>query len=406
MRPPTLKRVISLPLLVLYGVGTVIGAGIYALLGEIAGVAGYGAPLAFLIASTVAAFTACSFAELAGRYPRAAGAALYVQIGFDTAWLGRIIGLLVVLSGVVSSAAMINAFHGYLQEVVAVDRSVTVIAAALLLGAVAVWGIAESTLLAAAITLIEVGGLLAVVFVGRTALATFPSEWTLFIPGQGSGNWSGLLFGATLAFYAYIGFEDMVDVAEETRDVRRTLPLSILLTLAITTALYLSLVVTALLSLTPEELAASTAPLAALYEKHTGGSPHYIGIIAMFAIVNGALIQIVMASRVMYGLASRGQLPGCLGRVSARTRTPVVATATATALVVALALVGRLAGLATATSLIMLCIFTAVNLSLWRIKATGTTPPPSVHFPRWIPIAGAVLSAGLVIREILGRLLA
>lgn len=401
---PTLNRAISLPLLVLYGVGTVIGAGIYALLGEIAAVAGYGAPASFLIASTVAGFTACSFAELAARFPRAAGAALYVQNGFDAERLGQVVGMLVVLSGVVSSAAMINGFYGYLQNFLAIDRAVAVVAIAAVLGTVAAWGIAESVTLAAIVTLIEFGGLVVVITVGRDAFAALPDRWMDFVPGTDAAGWSGLLLGVVLAFYAYIGFEDMVDVAEEVKDVRRTLPRSILLTLVISTVLYLCLALAALLSLTPEELAASSAPLATLYEKHTGEEAYAIGVIAMFAIINGALIQIVMASRVLYGLANRGQLPAALARVNARTRTPLLATAVATAFVAVLALIGRLGGLAAATSIIMLSIFTAVNLSLWRIKGRDTAPPESIHFPRWMPLAGAILSAGFVIRELAHRI--
>jgi amino acid transporter len=209
--------------------------------------------------------------------------------------------------------------------------------------------------------------------------------------------------GVTLAFYAFIGFEDMVDVAEEVKGVEKTMPRAILLTLAISTLLYIVLMISALLAMTPAELVHSSAPLADVYQAQTGSEPVVIGLIAMFAIINGALVQVVMASRVLYGLSSRGQLPAWFGRVNARTRTPLYATACVTTLIVVLALIGRLASLAAATSVIMLTIFAGVNLALWRIKGREAAPPEVLSFPRWVPVAGAALSAGFAIREIAHR---
>ncbi len=399
-----LDRAINLPLLVLYGLGTIVGAGIYALVGEIAGAAGYGAPAAFLIASIIAGFTACSFAELSARFPRAAGAALYVQQGFGLQSLALVVGFAVMASGMASAAALVNGFQGYLEDFVSLDRAATILVVTLVIGAIAAWGIAESVGIAATITLIEVGGLVIVIGVGADSILLLPERWELFIPGADAAGWTGILVGITLSFYAFIGFEDMVDVAEEVKQVRRTMPIGILLTLGIATVLYVSLMTSALLALTPAELAASNAPMATLYAAHTGGEPTFIGIVALFAIINGALIQIVMASRVLYGLASRGQLPAVFARINARTQTPVVATAAITLGVLILGLVGRLAGLATTTSLIMLCIFSGVNFALWRIKGRDEEAPPTMSFPRWLPLVGGALSAAFVIREIVHRL--
>jgi amino acid transporter len=398
--PPKLKRALNLPLLVLYGLGTTIGAGIYALVGEIAGVAGYGAPASFLVASIVAGFTACSFAEMAARYPRAAGAALYVQQGLGSTRLSLLVGLLVVLAGTVSAAALINGFTGYLQAFVNVDRVWVVIGVALLLGLLAGWGIAESVTVAAVVTLVEIGGLLVVIGVGADSFTALPDRWTEFLPGSQAVPWLGMFMGVTLAFYAFIGFEDMVDVAEEVKDVSRNMPRAILLTLGISTLLYLVLMMSALLTLSPQTLQDSSAPLATLYQAHTGRSPAVIGIIALFAIINGALVQMIMASRVLYGLSSRRQLPAVLGRINARTRTPLIATAVATGLMLGLALYGRLAGLATATSALMLTIFALVNLSLWSLKGRESAPPDVLVFPRFIPGLGFLLSVGFVLREL------
>lgn len=394
-----LKRSLNLPLLVLYGLGTIVGAGIYALIGEVAAVAGYGAPLSFLVAAGVAALTAGAFAELSSRFPRAAGAALYVQKGFGWPQLALVVGLLVAISGVVSAAALLNGFVGYLQAFADWDRALIIAVAAGALGALAAWGIAQSVTVAAIITVIEIGGLLAVIVVGADAFATLPERWHDFVPATGA--WPGVLLGATLSFYAFIGFEDMVDVAEEVRDVRRTLPIAILITLVLATLVYVLLLTSALLTLTPAALADSKAPIAALWTQHTGRAPAELGIIAMLAIINGALIQIVMASRVLYGLSRRGQLPRALGKVHARTKTPLLATAIVTLAVLTLALAGRLAGLATTTSLLMLSIFGAANLALWRLKGREPAPKGVLTVPRLLPLVGAVACAGLVVWKLI-----
>lgn len=395
-----LKRSLSLPMMVLYGLGTTIGAGIYALVGEIASVAGYFAPVSFLIASILAGFTAISFAELSARFPRAAGAALYVKQGFNSERLSTIVGLLVITAGLVSSAALVNGFVGYLHQFIGIERIIAIVLVTILLGSIAVWGIAESVIIASLITVIEIVGLLAVIAVSGEGLSTFSTRWTELIPTTDITSWGGVYLGAVLSFYAFIGFEDMVDVAEEVKDVKRTLPLAILLTLGITTLIYMLLMVTAVLSIPPAELAASEAPLAKIYEYHTGEKAILISIIGMFAIINGALIQMIMASRVLYGLSSRGQLPDILGIVHHRTRTPIIATAVATIIVLILALLGRLASLAEATSIIMLTIFSIVNLALWRIKRQAPHPEDVKTFPIWIPITGFFVSFAFVLSEV------
>ncbi len=399
-----LKRSLSLPMLVLYGLGTTIGAGIYALVGEIASVAGYFAPISFLIASIMASFTAISFAELCGRFPRAAGAALYVKQGFSSERFSTIVGLLVITAGLVSAAALVNGFVGYLHQFIGIDRVIAIVMVTVLLGSIAAWGIAESVTVASLITVIEIIGLLLVIVVSSEALSSFSTRWPELIPSADTISWGGIYFGAVLSFYAFIGFEDMVDVAEEVKEVKRNLPMAILLTLGITTFIYMLLMVTVVLSLPPEELASSEAPLAQIYELHTGEKAIVISIIGMFAIINGALIQMIMVSRVLYGLSSRGQLPDLLGVVHHRTRTPLVATAVATIIVLILALLGRLGSLAEATSVIMLTIFSIVNLALWKIKRRDPHPVDVRTFPIWIPIIGFFVSFGFVVSEVINFL--
>ena len=396
-----LKRTLSLPMMVLYGLGTTIGAGIYALIGEVAGIAGYYAPFSFLIASLLAGITAISFAEISARYPKAAGEAVYVYEGFGSKKLSVMVGLMVVLAGLVSAAALVNAFVGYMYEFIHLEQYIAIVLVCLLLGGFAAWGIAESVMIASIITLMEVGGLLLIVFVGQDSFANLASTLPKMIPAFEMGSWTMIFSGVVLSFYAFIGFEDMVNVAEEVKDVTRNLPLAILLTLAITTLLYVLILLVAVLSVPPESLAQSKAPLSFLYQHHTGDDAGIISVIGMFAIINGALIQVIMASRVLYGLSRRAHLPKILSLVSPVTHTPLYATALAIVTVLLMALMGELAGLAKTTSLIMLVIFCLVNLSLYRIKKINPDPEGIKVFPIWIPLLGFVVSLFFVVMELI-----
>jgi len=397
----TLKRSLTLPQLVLYGLGTTIGAGIYALIGELAGISGYLAPVSFLVASLIAGLTALSFAELSGRYPRCAGAALYVKEGFSIDRLSILVGLLVIAAGLVSASALVNGFVGYLHEFIELDRLVIIFLVVLCLGFIAAWGIKESVTIAAAITVIEIGGLLLIIVVSVNGLEMDSARWGALLPSFDTTSLGSIYAGSLLAFYAFIGFEDMVDVAEETVHAKRNLPIAIILTLGITTLLYMAIMITSVMTISPEVLATSEAPLALIYEYHTGEQAVIITIIGMFAIINGALIQMIMASRVFYGLSSRGQLPAVLQFVHPKTRTPLVATLVATVIVLILASLGRLASLAEATSVIMLIVFSMVNLALWRIKRRDPNPVDIIVFPLWIPIAGFFVSCGFVLSSLL-----
>ena len=397
---PALARQLNLPLLVLYGLGTTIGAGVYALLGDISATAGYLAPWSFLCASLIAAFTAFSFAELASRYPRAGATALYIEAGFERPRLGLLVGLLLVVSALTSSAALLNGLVGYLQAVLPATRPVLVTGVLLATVAVAAWGIRQSALLAGVISVIEIGGVLWLAGVSLQHVDATSIDVQRLLPDAGSS--APILLGATLAFYAYIGFEDMVEVAEEVTDVRRTLPFAILITLIITSLLYLLLITSTLLAVGAPALAASTAPFADVYRHLTGQEPLAFLAIGILAILNGALIQIIMASRVLYGLASRGALPGILARVNARTHTPLVATALVGALVWLLAITGTLGKLANATSMLVLAVFCLANLALLRLKLRSPAdPPPAWQVPALVPVGGALTSAGLLLHALL-----
>lgn len=397
----TLKRALSLGPITYYGLGTILGAGIYVLVGKVAGYAGLYAPVSFLVAGLIAAFTAFSYAELAARYPQSAGEAVYVYEGLRTRFLAVLVGSLIALSGVVSCATLVSGFVGYLDVFVVLPRALVVPGVLILLWGLAAWGITESVRAASVITLIEIGGLLLIIAISAAGFASLPARLPELLPPLGTEAWKGIFLGAFLAFYAFLGFEDMVNVAEEVKDPRRTLPRAILLALAIATLLYLLVALAAVLTLPQATLAGSSAPLAEMYSRATGQPPLLISFISLFAVMNGALIQIIMASRVLYGMSRQGWLPRGLGRVSARTRTPLLATAAIALGALVLALWLPLVTLAKTTSFLLLVVFALVNLSLLRVKARAPAAAGVRCYPRWVPAAGLACTLGLIAFQIL-----
>lgn len=383
-----LKRSLSLPLITFYGLGTIIGAGIYVLVGEVARIAGPALPLAFLVAGVLATLTAMSYAELSARYPRSAGAALYVDIAFGNARLSQVVGLMLILTGVVSAATITRGFYGYLDVYVDIPESLAIILLGASLCAVACWGMAESAWLIAGITLLEAGGL--VYATGVAATGPPPAE---FITIFSNATPMAVVLGAFLAFYAFVGFEDMVNVAEEVKNPQVNLPRAILLSLGLSTLIYAMLSVAAVLFVSIDDLIESPSPLTVIVGREPAIS--IISAIGLVAVINGALAQIIMAARVLYGMARRGRFPGFFASIHPRTQTPVFNTVLVSTAVVVLALTVPLVQLAQVTSAITLAVFALVNASLVVIQRRE---PPSAAFtvPHAVPIIGVVASLGLL----------
>jgi amino acid transporter len=396
----SLRRALSLPLVTFYGLGNVLGAGIYVLIGKVVGESGLYAPLSFLLAALLASLTAFTYAELSARFPLSAGEAVYVQEGLGIRQLSSMVGILIVLAGIVSAAAIMKGFAGYLQVFFPVPAGIAITLMVLLLGGLAIWGIAQSVAIAAVVTVVEMAGLLLIICIAAPGMATLGSLAAELPPFTETAVLPGILMGAFLAFYAFIGFEDMVNVAEEVRKPERNLPRAILLALLISSVLYFLVSLAAITSLPAERLAAADAPLAMLYESVTGREPILITLISMLAVVNGALIQIIMSSRVCYGMARQHWLPACFGRVHLRTRTPVMATVTVAVLVLLAALWFPIEALAKATSFFLLIVFALVNLSLWRLKRHVAIEEYSAFcVPRWVPATGFCASMIFVLLQ-------
>jgi APA family basic amino acid/polyamine antiporter len=252
--PATLRRVLGTPLLVFYGLGVIIGAGIYVLVGSVVGAAGGAAPWSFLLAGVLAGLTGLSYAELAVRFPEAAGAAAYVKEAFGSDRLSQLTGLAVAAVVIVSTASIARGSVGYVQAFASWPDAAIAGGVVLLFTAVACLGVRDSVGLAAVMTITEIGGLLLVVAAGWPALQTMPGRIGELMPGTEPAAWAGVAVGAFLAFFAFIGFENLANMAEEARDPERSLPRAILVSLGLSSLLYAGVTVAAVLALPLAEL--------------------------------------------------------------------------------------------------------------------------------------------------------
>jgi amino acid transporter len=390
-----LRRRLGFWLLVLYGIGTIVGAGIYVLVGQVIGHAGPTAPFAFLIAGGLAALTGLSYAELSSRYPEAAGAAAYIGHGFGRADVARVAGFAAALTGAIAAASIARGSAAYLRHFIDLPEPLLATAVVVLFSLIACLNVTQSVTVAAVHTVIEVGGLLLVIAIGAPAFAHLPSRLPEMVPDSLAGA-GGTLAGAFVAFFAYAGFETMANMAEETRDPRRTMPRAIVAALAAASVLYTLAVLVVLLGVPPDVLARSETPLALVISDVEWNAPALIAAIAVFATANGVLVELLMVSRMLFGMAERGWAPGFLGRVTRRTRIPLNATLVAAAVGLALVLVAPIEPLAEATSTVLLALFGTVNLALWRLKRKHGRHTAGFHAPSWVAPLGCVLSFAMI----------
>lgn len=400
----TLKRRLGLPLLVLYGTGITIGAGIYVLIGAVAGHAGVYAPWSFLLAAAIMALTVASYIELSSRFPVSAGEAAYVKAAFESRPLAIWVGVLTIGIATVSSAAVALGSAGYIQQFLDWPKELIVIGLVLLLGAVAAWGILESVVLASLFTLIEVGGLVAIIAFAVYSNIPIAASLTNIPPLEATAL-SGIAFGSLLAFFAFIGFEDLANVVEEAKEPHRNIPRAMVLTLLISTALYVLVAAVAVSTVSIERLALSPAPLSLVFHAVAAINPRMISVIAIVATMNTILAQMTMAARVIYGLARDGDLPpvlAVLAKVHPVTGTPVMATALIVSCVILLALSVRFAWLAEGTSLATLVVFALVNASLLKLRyRRALSPYPHVNVPIWMPALGVVACIAMIASSLL-----
>ena len=395
-----LTRKLGLPLVTFYGLGTILGAGIYVLVGQVAAIAGFYAPLAFITAAIISSFTALSYARLVSIYPKCAGEAIYVWKAFNNKSLSVLIGWLIIITGTVSSATIAKGFVGYLGVFIQIPAWLAITLLTCSLGILAIWGIVQSMWISAVMTIIEIGGLLLVIFIAGDVLFEPPLPINAYFVPDSFSSVFGVIAGAFLAFFAFIGFEDMVNVVEETKNSRFNLPAAIFLSIFISSTLYILIAMIAVSTLSIQQLTATEAPLTLILEGSGHLSRNVITLISIFAIVNGALIQIIKCSRVLYGMARENMAPTIFSNVSIKTKTPVQATLVISTIVLTFALCLPLITLAKLTSFVVLIVFLMVNVSLWRIKITKKSDyeagMKTINFPK----VGASLCLFLLLFQI------
>jgi APA family basic amino acid/polyamine antiporter len=385
-------------MLLLFVVGDVLGAGIYALVGTIGDRVGGAIWAAFLLAIVLAFFTAVAYAELVTKYPQAAGAALYVNKAFGIRFLTFMVAFAVMCSGLTSAATLSRAFGGdYLSEFVSIP---TIVVACLLLLAVAAInsrGIGESVKVNVGFTLIELTGLVLVVVIGLAAVLDGVGDTgRAFDIKEGESLLPAVMAGAGLAFYAMIGFEDSVNVAEEARDPQRDYPRALFGGLLIAGAVYLAVSIVASMAVPTNTLAESDGPLLEVVQiGPLAMNTKIFAAIALFAVTNGALINMIMASRLLYGMSIQGIVPGAFSKVLPGRRTPWVAIAFTTTLAMILVATGDLGTLADMTVLLLLIVFALVNSAVLVLRRDHVDHE---HYraPTALPLLGVGISIAVM----------
>ncbi|MGW5318893.1 APC family permease [Nocardia thailandica] len=384
-----LKRAVTTPLLFFFILGDILGAGVYVLVGSIAGESGGAVWLPLVVALALAALTAGSYAELATKYPRAGGSAHYVTAAFGPA-AGSFVGFCMLGAGMVSVGALTAAFAGdYLQTLVSWPAAAVVVVFSILLAAVNIRGIRESLGVNVAATVVELGGLLLIVGLGAWVMARGDADVQRLteIGGPDRGPAGAVLAGTVLAFYSFVGFETSVNLAEEVEDPRRSYPRALFGALLTAGLVYVLLGVVASASVPVERLAGSSGPLLEVVRVAGGVPDRLFSVIALVAVANGALLTGIMSSRLAYGMARDGLLPGVFGRVLPGRRTPWVAIVATAAVSLVLALTGGVDALAATLVLLLLFVFAAVDAAVLVLRRD---PGRAGHFrvPTAVPVAG------------------
>lgn len=409
---PGLRRSIGFWQVALYGTGSMLGAGIYALIGKAAGSLGNAVWLAFFVAMIGALLTGLSYAAVGSRFPKAGGAAYVTQQAFGLSWLSYLVGIAVMMSGLTSMATGSQAIIGQFGKFFAVGLDpdglplkLFAIGAVAIIGTIIFIGIRESMALNIVCTVIEAVGLLFIIAIGIRFWGSV-NYLEMPPPAEGAaeaGNWAVTLLilqGAVLTFFSFIGFEDVLNVSEEVKDPEKNVPWGLVAAMLISTVIYMAVAFTAVSVVPWRELAESGAPLMEVAKRaapwFTGIDLVYIGI-AVFAIGNTALLNYIMGSRLLYGMGRQGLLPAILSRVHAARRTPYVAILVLFVIVSALILSGEVKHLAEATVLLLLTVFVTVNIALLVLKRRETERRQGFDVPALVPLLGAVVCALLIV---------
>ncbi len=393
-----LKRQIGLLGVTAYGVGTILGAGIYALIGSAAGIAGNSVWMSFLLGAFISSFTGLSYAELSSMIPKSAAEYSYAKEAFRSDLAPFLIGWLIIFTGTVSTSTVALGFGGYFKGLFGAPIVLTSTILIFLLSILNFIGIEESSRVNILFTLIEAAGLLLIIVLGIPYLGRVNYLET-------ASGLQGILRASTVIFFAYLGFEDIANLVEETKNPERNIPKALILSVAITVIIYVFVALSAVSLADWQDLRASCCPLAYAASQSLGQSAFLVmSVIALFATSNTVLILLLVSSRMIYGLAREGALPSSLSRISDRRGTPWVAITTAMVLAASFVLFGNIEFVAGITTFGTFVTFASVNLSaIWlryrkpKLKRPFKTPINIGKLPI-IPLLG-LLSCGLMVTQ-------
>lgn len=388
--PTRLRRAITGPLLFAFILGDVLGAGIYALMGVLSEKVGglLWAPL--VLALLLALLTAGSYAELVTKYPRAGGAAVFAERAFRNPLVSFLVGFSMLAAGVTSAAGLAIAFAGdYFSTFIDLPTIPVAIAFLALVGLLNARGIRESMGANLVMTAIELSGLVIVIVVVAMFLGGGGGDLSRATQAPEGANVAlAVLSGAVIAYYSFVGFETSANMIEEVKDPRRTYPRALFAALITAGVVYVLVGLASAVALPASELQESSGPLLAVVEATGVSVPSWLfSLIALIAVANGALLTMIMVSRLTYGMAEQGLLPSALGRVLPKRRTPWVAILTTTLVAMGLTLVGDLATLAETVVLLLLVVFLSVNVSVLVLRRDHVEQD---HFRVWtfVPVLG------------------
>jgi basic amino acid/polyamine antiporter, APA family len=400
---PSLHRVMGPWLLLLFIVGDILGTGIYALTGQVAKQVGGVVWMPFVVAFAVAVVTAFSYLELVTKYPRAAGAALYTHRAFGIHFITFIVAFAVMCSGITSASTASRAFAANLSNAfdLGLAGTITLVGLAFmaLVAVINFRGVGESVKANVVLTCVELTGLLIIIVIGLMAIGAGEgdvSRVTQFNASADRGAFWSVIAATTLAFFAMVGFEDSVNMVEECKEPRSIFPKILLTGLLITGVIYVLVSISAVTLVAPDQLGEGETPLLQVVQAGAPGFPLEIfGLITMFAVANSALINMLMASRLVYGMSRERVLPAIFGKVHPTRRTPYIAIAFTTLLAFGLIIfVGEVPALGGTTALLLLCVFTVVNIAVLALRKDKIEHN---HFrtPTFLPVVGALACAFL-----------
>jgi len=407
--PPTLQQTIGGWQVMFYGLGSMLGAGIYALIGRAADSLGNAVWLAFLVAMIAAMLTGLSYACVGSRYAKAGGAAYVTQHGLHKPLLSYVVGIAVMMSGLTSMATGSQAIAEQLEKALgfSIDIKFVAIGIVFLVGCVIYRGLRESMWLNVVCTVVEASGLLFIIAVGARywgSVNYLETAKDTVAGGPGSGITLALVMqGAVLTFFSFIGFEDILNVSEEVKNPRKNVPFGLIGAMILATVIYMAVAITAVSVVPWHELAASKTPLMDVAHKAApwlGGIDRlYLGI-TIFAIGNTALLNYIMGSRLLYGMSRQGLLPAILSRVHPKRHTPHIAVFVLFGIVTVLILSGGVKQMAESTVLLLLAVFTVVNIALVVLKRRPGEPKGGFEPPMFVPVLGALTCASLIYTRI------